>query len=59
MAPPKISIITVVFNKTNDLEMTLESIASQDLDNAELIVIDGGSDIETIEILNNIKIKKT
>ncbi len=33
--------------------MTLESIASQDLDNAELIVIDGGSDIETIEILNN------
>ncbi len=33
--------------------MTLESIASQDLNNAELIVIDGGSDIETIEILNN------
>mgnify|MGYP001448351256 CR=1 FL=1 len=33
--------------------MTLESIISQDLDNAELIVIDGGSDFETIEILNN------
>ena len=33
--------------------MTLESIASQDLDNTELIVIDGGSGTETLKILNN------
>ena len=52
---PKISIITVVFNKTKELEMTLESISSQDLDNAELIIIDGGSDNETLKILDNYK----
>ena len=33
--------------------MTLESISSQDLDDIELIIIDGGSDIETLKILNN------
>ena len=53
MSLPKISIITVVFDKTEELEMTLESIASQDLDNTELIVIDGGSGTETLKILNN------
>ncbi len=50
---PIISIITVVFNKTEGLERTLKSIAAQDLDNYELIVIDGGSDIETLNILND------
>ncbi len=35
--------------------MTLESISSQDLDNAELIIIDGGSDNETLKILDNYK----
>ena len=53
MSFPKISIITVVLNKTKELEMTLKSIASQDFDNTELIIIDGGSDIETLKILNN------
>ena len=35
--------------------MTLESISAQDLDNAELIIIDGGSDNETLKILDNYK----
>ncbi|MBD3789205.1 MAG: glycosyltransferase [Campylobacterales bacterium] len=48
---PLISIITVVFNGEKHLEQTIQSVISQDYDNVEYIIIDGGSTDETLEII--------
>lgn len=48
---PLISIITVVFRARQDLPALLESIVQLKDDNTELIVIDGGSDDGTRELL--------
>lgn len=48
---PKLSIITVVFNRKSDLEKTIKSIRSQSYSNIEYIVIDGKSTDGTIEII--------
>lgn len=52
---PKISIITITFNSEKTLEETLNSVISQDYDNLEYIIIDGGSKDHTIEILDRYK----
>lgn len=46
-----ITIITVVYNAKDDLELTLKSIESQSV-KAEVVVIDGGSTDGTVEIIN-------
>ena len=48
---PLISIITVVFNGIEHLEETILSVANQTYCNIEYIVIDGGSDDGTLEII--------
>lgn len=54
---PKISIITVAFNSQSTISRTIESIFSQDYDNIEYILIDGGSTDWTLDIIENYKDK--
>lgn len=49
--PPKLSIITVTFNAGDVLEKTLESIFNQTFDDYELVIIDGNSTDNTIDII--------
>jgi glycosyltransferase involved in cell wall biosynthesis len=48
---PKISIITPSFNQGQYLEATIDSILSQGYDNLEYIVIDGGSQDDSVAII--------
>lgn len=48
---PLVSIITVVFRAKKDLEKILKNISRFDPADFELIVIDGGSDDGTVEVL--------
>lgn len=50
---PTIDIITVVFNAKAELERTLSSVFSQNYANLNLIVIDGGSNDGTQELIKN------
>lgn len=51
MQNPKISIITITYNSEKTLEETIKSIKSQNYDNLEYIIVDGGSKDSTIEII--------
>ena len=48
---PKVTIITAVLNGEKHLEKTIKSIISQDYENFEYIVIDGGSIDDTVNII--------
>jgi glycosyltransferase involved in cell wall biosynthesis len=48
---PIVSIITVVFRAQKDLQALIESVARLKRDNVEFIVIDGGSEDGTCELL--------
>ena len=54
---PKVTIITVVFNAAQEIEITLKSIFEQNYINKEVIVIDGGSTDGTLEIISKFKHK--
>lgn len=47
----KVSIITVVFNGAQHLQQTIESVLNQSYKNIEYIIIDGGSNDGTIDII--------
>ncbi len=47
----KISIITVCYNSESTIQDTILSILSQDYDDIEYIIIDGGSKDKTLEII--------
>jgi glycosyltransferase involved in cell wall biosynthesis len=49
--PPLISIVTVVFNDVKHIEDTIKSVVKQAYKNIEYIVIDGGSNDGTLDIL--------
>lgn len=48
---PMVSVITVVFNGETTLEDTIKSIITQDYDSFEYLVIDGGSQDRTLDII--------
>jgi hypothetical protein len=48
---PLISVITVVYNGEKRLEQTIQSVINQNCDRFEYIIIDGGSDDRTLEII--------
>lgn len=47
----RISIITVVFNAVGSIEKTIQSVLSQNYQNVEYIVVDGGSTDGTLDII--------
>jgi glycosyltransferase involved in cell wall biosynthesis len=49
----KISIITVSYNCSATIEDTIKSVASQSYSNKEYIIVDGLSNDNTLDILNN------
>lgn len=48
----KISVITIAYNAADSIADTLQSVADQDYQNIEHIVIDGASTDSTLEIVN-------
>lgn len=52
---PSVTIVTVVFNGSQDLDRTIRSIISQTYSNVEYVVIDGGSTDGTIDIIRKYK----
>lgn len=48
---PKISIITITYNSEKTLEETIQSVVSQNYDNLEYLIIDGGSTDRTLDIV--------
>ncbi|MCL1867926.1 MAG: glycosyltransferase [Paludibacter sp.] len=53
----KFSIITIVYNNANHIEQCLQSVCSQDFNNVEYIVIDGGSNDGTQQMVEKYKSK--
>ena len=57
MEKNKISIITVVKNSSSTIEKTINSVLAQEYNNLEYIVIDGGSNDGTIDIIKKYRDK--
>lgn len=51
MIHPRISIVTVTYNAGSVVEKTLRSVAEQNYDNLEYIVVDGASKDDTLEVV--------
>lgn len=56
---PKISIITAVYNGVNTIEQAISSVVNQTYQNIEYIIIDGGSNDGTVDIIRKYEDKIT
>ncbi|MDA8760470.1 glycosyltransferase [Amylibacter sp.] len=54
---PRVTIITAVYNGVRHIEQTIKSIIEQDYPNLEYIIIDGGSNDGTVDILKKYESK--
>lgn len=54
---PLVNIVTVAYNAKNDLKKTISSVISQDYPRINYIIIDGGSDDGTLEMIKKYKEK--
>ena len=54
---PKISIITVCYNSAKHIEECIQSIVTQEYENLEYIIIDGGSTDGTLDIISKYRNK--
>jgi len=54
----KISVITICYNSANTLKYTLKSVLSQDYENIEHIIVDGGSTDNTLDVLKHYSLKR-
>lgn len=53
LAPPKISVVTAVFNGAATIRNTIQSVQLQSYRNIEYIVVDGGSTDDTVSMVRN------
>lgn len=51
MEKPKVSIVTATYNDRENLKKTIRQVRSQDYENIEYIVVDGGSKDGTLEVI--------
>ncbi|WP_179351503.1 glycosyltransferase family 2 protein [Winogradskyella vidalii] len=48
----KVSIITAVYNSSKTIEACMDSVLNQTYEDIEYIIVDGGSNTETLDLLN-------
>ena len=54
----KVSMITICYNSEKTIAKTIESVLSQDYENLEYIIVDGGSKDHTIDIIKSYENEK-
>lgn len=54
----RVSMITICYNAEKTIAKTIESVLSQDYENLEYIIVDGGSQDHTVDIIKSYDNKK-